>query len=630
MQSIQQNIREIVKVTFQPKAPFAIPTHKVAARSALEPEISVLNRWRGKSLSNWRSSSVQATVTSETRNILNARTASLRMNQTLNGSLNLSDRMNPRRFGTFSDDYTLTGMAVGQQVRLNLASAAFDPYLQLIDGSGRIITANDDRARGETGAEITFQVRAGISYRVRVTSFAMFSLGGYTLSANAVNQTNTLGTIALNQPVAGTLTSTDNLNSLRPDTFADDYRLMGISPGQQVQINLNAARFDPYLQLVNGTTGQLIAFDDDSGPGFNSQLSFTAQAGVNYTLRVTSYARNATGAYTLSVRSSVSVPPSRFNPVRGYGLVNAANAIARAIGQSPFENVPLQGGANWGNDLINAPAAWNRGYTGRGVVVAVIDSGVDVNHPDLRDNIWRNEREIAGNGIDDDGNGFVDDVNGWNFGIGQNNNNVLPGSNSSGQGHGTHVAGIIAAARNDIGITGTAYNAQIMPIRLGNVDSRGRFTNAGDLGAAIRYAVNNGARVINMSLGWSDIPGLREALAFAASRNVLTVSAAGNSALNAPGIPASYATNFGLSVGAVDQVRAIAPFSNRAGVDSRMQHVVAPGVNVFSTLPNGQYGNLSGTSMAAPYVAGAAALLLSANPNLTADQMRRFLTDTAA
>jgi len=80
----------------------------------------------------------------------------------------------------------------------------------------------------------------------------------------------------------------------------------------------------------------------------------------------------------------------------------------------------------------------------------------------------------------------------------------------------------------------------------------------------------------------------------------------------------------------VDQGRAIAPFSNRAGVDSRMQHVVAPGVNVFSTLPNGQYGNLSGTSMAAPYVAGAAALLLSANPNLTADQMRRFLTDTAA
>jgi trimeric autotransporter adhesin len=320
-------------------------------------------------------------------------------------------------------------------------------------------------------------------------------------------------------------------------------------------------------------------------------------------------------------------PTSTFNSTFGYGLVNAATAVARSINQSTFSDVANLGGTNWSNDLVNAPEVWARGYTGQGITVAVIDSGVDINHEDLRGNIWSNVREIAGNGIDDDRNGYIDDINGWNFGVGQNNNNISPGTSSNG--HGTHVAGTIAARNNGIGVNGVAYNSRIMSIRMGDVNNQGYFTNAGNLSLAIRYAVDNGARVINMSLGWSDSTELSTALAYAASRNVITVSAAGNGALAAPGNPAKYATDYGISVGAVDSNRFLASFSNRAGTDSRMQHLVAPGVNIRSTLPNNAYAEWGGTSMAAPHVAGVAALMLSANPNLTAEQIRSILTSTA-
>lgn len=119
------------------------------------------------------------------------------------------------------------------------------------------------------------------------------------------------------------------------------------------------------------------------------------------------------------------------------------------------------------------------------------NASVDINHPDLVNNIWRNPSEIANNGIDDDGNGYIDDVYGWNFGVGQNNNNVLPGTTLNE--HGTHVAGTIAASRNNVGVAGVAPNARIMALRLGDVDETGTFVNPGNLANAIRYAVNNAA-----------------------------------------------------------------------------------------------------------------------------------------
>ncbi|WAL59075.1 S8 family peptidase [Thermocoleostomius sinensis] len=429
-----------------------------------------------------------------------------------------------------------------------------------------------------------------------------------------------------NNTVYGTLSGTDALNPTRPGAYKDDYVYRSRTT-QTVQVSMSSSQFDTYLQIVNASTGQVIAYDDDSGPGLNSQLVFTATAGTTYFIRATSYAARATGAYALTTRASTTPPQSgQFNSTTGYGLVNAAVAVARSINTSTFGDVRDLGGNNWGTDMVRAPEVWARGYTGQGITVAVIDSGVDINHSDLRNNIWVNQREIPNDGIDNDGNGYVDDVYGWNFGAGQNNNNVTPGTSNSAQSHGTHVAGTIAAMNNGVGLTGVAPNARIMSLRMGDVDSFGRFVNPGSLAQAIRYAVDNGARVINISLSWTDSPELRSALAYAASRNVITVSAAGNNGNFSPGSPAYYATQYGLSVGAVDRYGSVAYFSNRAGSNSQMRHVVAPGVDVYSTLPGNRYGLLSGTSMASPHVAGVVALMLSANPNLTHAQVRQYLT----
>ncbi len=261
---------------------------------------------------------------------------------------------------------------------------------------------------------------------------------------------------------------------------------------------------------------------------------------------------------------------SEFDKASGYGLVDAAAAVASGIGQLTFPDVTDLGGKSWGNDLVKAPEAWAKGYTGQGVVVAVIDTGVDINHEDLKDNIWKNPGEIAGNGIDDDGNGKVDDINGWNFGTRTNangDNDVRPGTSDSGQDHGTHVAGTIAAANNNLGISGVAYNAKIMPIRLGDIittpeiqpDGKEKFVanwvegTRGSLIDAIRYATDMGANIINMSLsGKQGDAATQEAIAYAASKNVIVVSSAGNSGGTSPEFPAAYANQYGIAVGAVN------------------------------------------------------------------------------
>jgi subtilisin family serine protease len=317
-----------------------------------------------------------------------------------------------------------------------------------------------------------------------------------------------------------------------------------------------------------------------------------------------------------------------FNPFSGYGLVDAAESVAKSLNVPTFPNIADRSGVNWGVDLVKAPEVWARGYTGQGVTVAVIDSGVDITHPDLQGNIWVNSDEIAGDGIDNDGNGYIDDIHGWNFGIGQNNNNVMPGTTDPGQNHGTHVAGTIAAKNDGIGMTGVAPDAKIMAIRLGDVAGN-NIVNSGSLATAIRYAVDNGAKVINMSLGFSNSPALQSALAYAAANNVITISASGNEGNLNPNAPARYATQYGLSVGAVNRNRVVPAFSNGSGLNRQLQHVVAPGVQVYSTLPGGSYGLNQGTSMAAPHVAGVAALMYGANPNLMPNQVRQLITSSA-
>ncbi|QOV24145.1 S8 family peptidase [Anabaenopsis elenkinii] len=317
--------------------------------------------------------------------------------------------------------------------------------------------------------------------------------------------------------------------------------------------------------------------------------------------------------------NGASVQTTNYNFNSGYGLINAAAAVARATGQNTFADVPALGGNNWGADLVRAPAAWAQGYTGKGVVVAVLDTGVDYNHPDLKDNIWVNPSEIPGNGIDNDRNGYIDDTQGWNFA--DNSNNVIDLN-----GHGTHVAGTIAGGNNGFGVTGIAYDAKIMPVKVLNQQGSGS-SNA--VAEGIYYAVNNGARVINLSLG-SNFPNstLADAIEYASSRDAVVIMASGNNGYPLTGYPARYANNWGLAVGAVDSNNRLANFSNRAGLNS-FPYVTAPGVGIYSSLPGNEYGTYSGTSMAAPHVSGVVALMLSANPNLTHGEIRQIIMETA-
>ena len=554
--------------------------------------------------------------------------------------LDHNDSNNPLRSGSYRDDYLLTDLLPEQQVQINLESNDFDSYLQLINADTGIFISHDDDGGSGFNAQLNFTVADGINYLLRVTSFGSYATGPYTLSSNGGNFVDSIN-LSAGESISGELTDTDPVNEFRSGSFSDSYYLSDLLPGQLIQIDIDA-EFDSYLQLLDAETGELIAYDDDSGSNLNSQLVFTAEEGIDYLVQVTSFAGNITGEYTLDL--TVTSIDSNFSTSYGYGLVDATAAITNIVGQATVDGVTdleandlgnnVSATNQWGNDLIKVPEVWSQGFTGEGVVVAVIDSGVDIDHEDLAANIWINEDEVADDGIDNDGNGYVDDIYGWNFGSGQDNNEVTPGNDSDSQDHGTHVAGIIAAQDNDIGITGVAPDAELMVLRMGDIvtgdDGVGYYDNAGDLAAAIVYAVDNGANVINLSLAWNDSPGLEYALAYAADNDVITVSSAGNSGLDHPQqVPAEYATDYGITVGAVDSDGDLSSFSNLAGNDSDLQYVVAPGSSIYSTLPDDDYGYKSGTSMAAPYVSGVIALMLDANPDLTHDQVVDILTDSS-
>lgn len=242
------------------------------------------------------------------------------------------------------------------------------------------------------------------------------------------------------------------------------------------------------------------------------------------------------------------------------------------------------------------------------VVVAVIDTGVDYDHEDLANNIWVNSGEIADNGIDDDGNGYVDDYYGVNIVAGY-------GNGDDDNGHGTHVAGIIAAENNGIGTVGIAYNVKIMPVKAAMASGA---LNQSDIAKAVLYAFEMGAEVINMSFGGTACSmAVQDALAVAYTRCVLVASAGNSKTHNEwydfamPNFPA--ALTFVLGVMSVDENGVESAFTNWDVIPySKMEYeVYAPGNGIMSTLPNNQYGKLSGTSMAAPVVAAMAAILRS-------------------
>ncbi len=295
-----------------------------------------------------------------------------------------------------------------------------------------------------------------------------------------------------------------------------------------------------------------------------------------------------------------------------------------------------------GVNLMGAPQVWSTlGITGKGVVVGVIDTGLCPTHPDLRNQVWVNPGEIAGNGIDDDGNGYKDDINGWNFWL--NTNDIR----DTLWGHGTHVSGTVAGDGTNGQQTGMAPDAQLMSLVFWN-DFAGETT----IWEGMQYGVDNGADVETASLGWPhfmapDRVTWRQVCENTAAAGVVVVYAAGNEgnfygtdSVRTPGdVPGV------ITVGATDCADNLAWFSSQGPTTWQgilpyndwplptgkiKPEISAPGDNTLSTWYDcNSYGYLSGTSMATPHVAGAIALMLEANPSLTHQQVLAILRATA-
>jgi subtilisin family serine protease len=275
----------------------------------------------------------------------------------------------------------------------------------------------------------------------------------------------------------------------------------------------------------------------------------------------------------------------------------------------------------WGLAKINCPDAWDRTTGDPSIVVAIVDSGVDLDHPELQSLL------VAGQDLVDLGPN-PSAPPGWVF---EGDFMGIDNDPQDEVGHGTHVAGTVACTSNDSrGVAGVTWNCRLQPVR---VLARARrlsdnrisgFGSAADIAAGIRWAADHGARIINLSLGGpTDTTVERNAVAYAVGKGVLVVAAMGNENSNAPSYPAAYPDV--VAVGAVQATNQRAPFSNMGPhID-----VAAPGVNIWSTYWDNTYAQLNGTSMASPHVAGVAALILSCNANLPATQVAQILRDTA-
>jgi len=345
--------------------------------------------------------------------------------------------------------------------------------------------------------------------------------------------------------------------------------------------------------------------------------------------------------------SRVAVEPglSLEEAARRYGSVPQVeyaepNVIFRT---QMFPNDPFYvGRQQWYYDLVNAPKAWDVETGKAGIIIAILDTGMDVTHPDLKDNVWTNTAEIAGNGADDDGNGCVDDVHGCNFAeasIACTGAHAPPnGETDDDNGHGSFVAGVAAARGNNaIGVTGMAPNATVMPVKVLDCEGAGTSLAATQ---GILYAAKNGARVINMSFGADeDSLTLQAAIGEAHDRyGAVIVAATGNSGSASVSYPARDERVIAVSATDHRNPDTRASFSNWGPEVT----VAAPGVDIISTLPtkfcgpgwsscvSGQpYALGNGTSFSAPLVAGAVALMLSKGPPMSPDTVKSRLMATA-
>ncbi|MDO9399806.1 MAG: S8 family serine peptidase [bacterium] len=337
-------------------------------------------------------------------------------------------------------------------------------------------------------------------------------------------------------------------------------------------------------------------------------------------------------------------------------IVNLQTASATAELNSPFHASIIPSDTYFSNQWylqkIHAVEAWDQIRESSNVVIAVIDSGVQIDHQDLKSNIWINSKEIPNNNIDDDNNGYIDDINGWDFvnNVADPSPKFMPGFTEAGINHGTIIAGIIAGSGNNaIGVSGIAWNAKIMPLKV--LDDKGEGTTNGVINA-IDYAIANGANIINLSfvgLGYSS--SLNEAIKRAYVAGLIIVAAAGNEEGNghdgsldtSPMYPVCHdganGENMVVGVTAVDAIDQKATFSSHGFT---CVDIAAPGVSIYSTVvysptnylneqPFNKYygGYWAGTSTAVPMVSGALALIMTANPSLSREQILEILYSSA-
>ena len=517
-------------------------------------------------------------------------------------------------------------------VSVNLHSMANDADLYLLNANREIIAQSE--LSGSSAESLQLNLDVG-EYFVIVNNYNVWTSTTYSLdivaaqadlAGDSLETAYDLGELSSQFALQGQVGGSDTADAFQFQLAASAYVTFELS---SLQADLDLYIYDSNGELLGGsnapdTTDEFAEGQLSAGTYYAMIVPYlTADSSYNFVIKNTTATEPPGGE-----PDDGSNPGSGSDPGSGSGENNDPeadpddNGSSDPPGQITIDQVPYFGSSrDWGINSVDAPEAWNAGYTGEGVTVAVIDTGFQLDHSDLQNVYWSNADEVPGDGIDNDGNGYVDDSLGWDF----VQNDANPTSTSSN--HGTHVAGIIAANRNSSGGTGVAYASQIMPIRVLDDDGSG---STFDVAQGIRYAVNNGADIINLSLGGSDSPVIRSALEYAASNDVFVVAAAGNEGASSTSYPARHSSTLTnvLSVGAHSSSNQLASFSNLVGTSNSVQ-VDGPGVSIYSTVIGNSYSYLSGTSMASPYVAGVAALTLSANPDLTASELRQVLVQGA-
>lgn len=270
---------------------------------------------------------------------------------------------------------------------------------------------------------------------------------------------------------------------------------------------------------------------------------------------------------------------------------------------------------------INAINAWSISKGNKDVKIAVIDTGVDYTHPDLKNQILINEAELNGKpGVDDDGNGYIDDIYGYDFAN-------KDGDPQDGHGHGTHCAGVIGASHDGQGVVGVMADVKILPIKFLSDSGSGETIDAI---SAIDYAIKRGVQIMSNSWGGGEKEqALEDAIKAADKAGIIFVAAAGNDSADNDSVdsfPANYDVPNVISVASITNKGALSSFSNY-GI--KKVHVAAPGSSILSTYKNGGYTTMSGTSMATPHVSGIAGLILAKEPNLKPFEVKERLINTS-